>query len=447
MKFQRVPHVVILGGGFGGLYAARSLRRAPVRITLIDKRNHHLFQPLLYQVATAGLDPSDVAAPIRRILRDQENATILMARAVSVDPERKVVRLAERELSYDFLIVATGATHAYFGHDEWAAHAPGLKTIEDAIAIQRKVLLAYESAESATDAELRKEWLTFVVVGAGPTGVELAGALGEIAHRTLAGDFRNVDTRETRVLLLDGSDRVLGTYDPELSASAERQLAGLGVEVCTSTTVTLVDERGVVANGERIRARTVVWAAGVRASSIGQSLGAPLDRAGRVRVTPELTVPGRPELFVIGDLAALEQDGQWIPGVAPAAIQMGKYAARSIVRALDDRPPEPFRYVDKGSLATIGRARGVAQFGRRKVSGIVAWWLWLAVHIFFLIGFRNRFVVMLEWSVAYWTYQRSNRVILERAISEPTPEERLALPDLGRAIRGDDPSTAADDPT
>ena len=429
MKFQRIPHVVILGGGFGGLYAARALRRAPVRITLIDKRNHHLFQPLLYQVATAGLDPSDIAAPIRRILRDQKNATVLMARAVGVDPERKMVRLTDREIGYDFLIVATGATHAYFGHDEWAHHAPGLKTVEDALEIQRKILLAFESAEAERDTERRRAWLTFVVIGAGPTGVELAGAMGEIAHRTLATDFRNFDTRETRVLLLDGSQRILGSYHPELSQKAEQQLAGLGVEVRTSTKVTHVDARGVIADGERIPSQTVVWAAGVRASSLGRSVGAPLDRAGRVLVNRDLTAGEHTDLFVIGDLAALEQDGAWIPGVAPAAIQQGEHVARSIRRAIEDLPPEPFVFRDKGALATIGRARGVAQFGKRKVSGIVAWWLWLAVHIFFLIGFRNRFVVMLEWSVAYWTYQRSNRVILQGAISEPTEEHNVPVDD------------------
>ena len=439
MKFQRVPHVVIVGGGFGGLYAARALARSPVRITRIDKRNHHLFQPLLYQVATGGLDASDIAAPIRRILAHQKNATVLMGRAVAVDRERKVLQLTDREISYDFLILATGATHAYFGHDDWARHAPGLKTVEDALAIQRKVLLAYEAAEVTSDPEKRKQWLTFVVVGAGPTGVELAGALGEIAHRTLAQDFRNFDTRETRVLLLDGSDRVLGAYDPDLSVKADKQLADLGVEIRCDTKVTHVDSRGVIANDERIAARTVVWAAGVRASRIGASLECELDRAGRVLVSPELTVPGCDDLFVIGDLAALKQDGEWLPGVAPVAIQMGRHVARAIERVIEEQPLEPFRYRDKGSLATIGRARGVAQFGERKVSGIVAWWLWLAVHIFFLIGFRNRFVVMLEWSVAYWTYARSNRVILASAISEPSATERSAIEDLA-ATRDDIPA-------
>ena len=416
MKLQRVPHVVIVGGGFGGLYAARALRRAPVRITLIDKRNHHLFQPLLYQVATAGLNASDIAAPIRRILRGQENVTVLMSRVTEVDVEGKRIHMDGRELSYDHLVVATGATHAYFGHPEWSDHAPGLKTLEDAHEIRRRVLLAYEHAEAEPDVEKRREWLTFVVVGAGPTGVELAGALGEIAHRTLSLDFKNVDTREAHILLLDAGERILGAYPPELSASAVEQLDTLGVEVRTGARVVGIDETGIECEDRRIAARTVLWAAGVKASRLAASLEAPLDRAGRVLVAPDLTVPGRDDVYVIGDLAALEQDGQWIPGVAPAAIQEGLYTADAILRRIQGRSVEPFRYKDKGSLATIGRARGVALFGKTKFTGIVAWWLWLAVHIFFLIGFRNRFVVMFEWSWAYWTWQRSNRVILQRAM-------------------------------
>jgi NADH:ubiquinone reductase (H+-translocating) len=428
MKLQRVPHVVIVGGGFGGLYAARALRRAPVRITLIDRRNHHLFQPLLYQVATAGLNASDIAAPIRRILRAQKNVTVLMAQVTDIDVTGKRVRMGEQELGYDQLIVATGATHAYFGHDAWAKHAPGLKSLEDAQEIRRRVLLAYEHAEAEPDAEARREWLTFVVVGAGPTGVELAGALGEIAHRTLASDFRNVDTREASILLLDASDRVLSSFPVELSESAESQLKSLGVEVRAGVRVTDIDESGIDTDDGHIPARTVLWAAGVKASSLARSLGVPLDRAGRVLVEDDLTIPGRDEIYVIGDLAALQQNGEWLPGVAPTAIQQGTYAANSILARICGDPVEPFRYRDKGSLATIGRARGVALFGKTRFTGIIAWWLWLAVHIFFLIGFRNRFVVMFEWSWAYWTWQRTNRVILQRAMPPENDDTNERVP-------------------
>lgn len=422
-EFKRVPHVVIIGGGFGGLYAARALRRERVRITLIDKRNHHLFQPLLYQVATAGLRGPDIAAPIRKILRGQRNTTVLMGRVRDIDTERRRVHLTDRHISYDYLIVATGATHAYFGNDHWARVAPGLKSLEDALEIRRRVLLAYEAAERETDPERRRSWLTFVVVGAGPTGVELAGALGEIAHKTLARDYRNFDTRETSVILLDGSDRVLGTFEPELSARAQRQLEQLGVEVRTGAKVIDITPAGVQCEDEQIASRTVLWAAGVKASPLGRCLGAPLDRAGRVEVEPDLTVPGRDDVYVIGDLVSLTQDGSPVPGVAPAAIQMGKYAAAAIRDTEAGRERKPFRYVDKGSLATIGRMRGVAQFGKRGFSGIVAWWLWLAVHIFFLIGFRNRLLVLMEWTWAYWTYQRSTRVILDRGLTSPDDEE------------------------
>ena len=423
MKLQRIPHVVIIGGGFGGLYAARALRRAPVRITLLDRRNHHLFQPLLYQVATAGLNAADIAHPIRRILRGQRNATVLMAEVTDIDADGKRVIMGDREISYDFLILATGATHAYFGHPEWADHAPGLKSLEDAHEIRRRVLVAYENAEAETDPELRRQWMTFVVVGAGPTGVEMAGALGEIAHRTLSQDFKHVDTREAQILLLDASDRVLGNLPEDLSDSAVKQLESLGVEVRTSVRVTDIHEGGIECADGHIDARTVLWAAGVKASSLGACLDAPLDRAGRVRVEPDLTIPGHDDVFVIGDLASLVQDDVPVPGVAPAAIQQGVYAADAIVHRVMNQAVKPFVYRDKGSLATIGRARGVALFGDTRFSGIVAWWLWLAVHIFFLIGFRNRFVVMFEWSWAYWTWQRSNRVILQRAIPPSTARD------------------------
>jgi NADH dehydrogenase len=429
-EFARVPHVLILGAGFAGLYAARALAHRPVRVTLLDQRNHHLFQPLLYQLATAGLQPSDIAAPIRQILRGMPNVTVLLGRARAVDLTARQVHLSERSIGYDHLIVATGATHDYFGHPEWARHAPGLKSVEDALEIQGRVLLAYEAAERETDPERRRAWLTFVVVGAGPTGVELAGALGEIAHRTLARDFRNFDPRETRVVLLDGSDRVLSTLPQDLSARARRQLETLGVEVRTGARVEAIDEHGVTLQDGRIEARTTLWAAGVRGSPLGAGLGAPVDRRGRVKVEPDLSLPGHPEVSVVGDLALLEQDGQPVPGVAPAAIQMGKHAAQNVLRRVAGQPGEPFRYLDKGSLATIGRARGVARFGRLGFSGFVAWWLWLAVHIFFLIGFRNRFMVLLEWTWAYWTYNRSNRVILRPAF----PWMPGGQPSLGRLI-------------
>lgn len=404
-------HLVILGGGFGGLSAARAAARAPLRVTVIDRRNHHVFQPLLYQVATAALSAPDIAAPIRRILSRHPHTTVILAEATSVDVEGKRVILAGGEIAYDFLIVATGASHSYFGHEEWAPHAPGLKSLEDALEIRRRVLLAFEEAEREDDPESRQAWLTFVVVGAGPTGVELAGALAEIARHTLPGEFRRIDPRASRVVLLEGMDRVLPPYPADLSEKARRQLEGLGVEVRTKALVTHVDGLGVDLGPERLPARTVLWAAGVSASPLGLTLGAPLDRAGRVKVEPGLTIPGRNDVFVIGDLAAFEQHGQPVPGVAPAAIQMGRHAVRNVVRGLRGEPPLPFLYVDKGSLATIGRKAGVAVLGRIKISGLPAWLAWLCVHIFFLIGFRNRFVVLFDWAWAYLTYQRSARLI------------------------------------
>ena len=404
-------HVVILGAGFGGLYAARALRRAPVRITLIDRRNHHLFQPLLYQIATAALSPSEIAAPIRSILRRQKNTTVILSEARSIDSRRKVVILSDGEIPYDFLIVATGATHSYFGHDEWVKHAPGLKSIEDALEIRRRVLLAYEAAELEPDPERRREWLTTVIVGAGPTGVELAGALAEISRHSLAHDFRNIDPTQARILLLEGLPRVLPSYPPVLSAKAEQQLARLGVEVRTGASVRHIDEHGVSLDDERIAAGTVLWCAGVAASPLARSLGVPLDRAGRVLVRPDLTLPGRDDAFVIGDLAAVEQDGKWVPGVAPAAVQEGRHAARNIVRSLRGEAYAPFRYADKGSLAIIGRFAAVAHLMGLKLSGPIAWLAWLAIHIFFLIGFRNRFIVMFNWAYSYLTFRRGARLI------------------------------------
>lgn len=408
------PRVVIVGAGFGGLYAARALRRAPVDVTVIDRRNHHLFQPLLYQVATAALNPSDIAAPIRKILRRQKNTTVLLADSTQVDVERKKVGLSDGEIGYDYLILATGATDSYFGHEDWAPCAPGLKSIEDALEIRRRVLVAYEAAERTEDPERRSTWLQFVIVGAGPTGVELAGALAEISRRALARDFRNIDPTQARILLLEGLDRVLPTFPPQLSEKARRQLERLGVEVRVQKKVTGVDEEGVSLDDERIEAKTVLWAAGVAASPIGESLGVPLDRAGRVQVMPDLTIPGRSDVFVIGDLAAFEQDGQLVPGVAPAAIQEARHAAGNITRAVKGKLYVPFRYRDKGMLAVIGRAAAVANLRHLKLSGFIAWLTWVIVHLYLLIGFRNRIIVMFEWAWAYFTYERGARLITGR---------------------------------
>jgi NADH:quinone reductase (non-electrogenic) len=404
--------VVILGGGFGGLNAALALRSAPVEVTLVDRRNHHLFQPLLYQVATATLNPADIAYPIRRILRGQRNASVVLAEVLSVDPVRRRVVLADGEIEYDFLIIATGAAHSYFGHDEWSRDAPGLKTIEDALAVRRRILLAFEAAEREPDPAKRRSWLTFVIVGGGATGVELAGALAEIARHVLARDFRHIDPRSARIVLVEAGPRILAAYPPALSAKAVLQLTRLGAEVLEGRLVTRIDGDGVTLGGsETIAAKTVLWAAGVAASPLAKSLGAPLDRAGRVLVKPDLTVPGAPNIYVVGDLASLQQNGKPVPGVAPAAIQMGRHAAAGILRALRGLPARPFRYRDKGSLATIGRASAVADFGRFTLSGYPAWLAWLVVHIFFLIGFRNRLLVIFEWAWTYLTYDRGARLI------------------------------------
>jgi NADH dehydrogenase len=402
------PRVVILGGGFGGLYATKALKRAPVRVTVVDRRNYHLFQPLLYQVATAALNPSDIAYPIRSVVARQTNTNVLLGEATAIDVSRKIVKLVDGEVAYDYLIVATGATHSYFNHPEWERSAPGLKGVEDALEIRRRVLLAFEAAEREADPEKQKAWLTFVVVGGGPTGVELAGALSEIARQTMIRDFRRINPSSARVILVEGKDRVLPTYPADLSKKAEDQLRGLGVEVMTSAMVTKLDDHSVCVGEMTLASRTVLWAAGVQASPLARTLGAPLDRAGRVLVNDDLTMSGHPEVFIIGDLAALREP---VPGVAPAAIQEGIHAARSIERAVAGKPRQPFRYRDKGSLATIGRAAGVADFGRFHLSGFLAWAAWLGVHIFFLIGFRNRVLVLLQWAWAYVTYQRGARLI------------------------------------
>lgn len=419
----RTPHVVIVGGGFGGLSAARELARAPVRVTLLDRRNHHVFQPLLYQVATAGLSAPEIAAPIRRILARQRNVTVLLADVSSVDVEGRRVQTSSGEIPYDALIVATGATHSYFGRDDWAPHAPGLKTLEDALEIRRRVLLAFERAESEEDPGVRRAWLTFAVVGAGPTGVELAGTLAEIARHTLRHEFRRSDPGAARIVLLEGADRVLLSYPPDLAEKARRQLEHLGVDVRTGARVTAVSAEGLLIGDQHLPARTTLWAAGIAASPLGASLGAPLDRAGRVGVDAGLNVPGRSDVFVVGDLVSLEQEGRPIPGVAPAANQMGRHAARNALRGLRGEVLVPFRYVDKGSLATIGRRAAVAVLGRFKLSGFLAWLAWLVVHIFFLIGFRNRFVVFVDWAWAYFTYQRHARLILGLPDASSAPRE------------------------
>jgi NADH dehydrogenase len=399
-------HVVILGGGFAGLYTARGLKD-------VDRHNYHLFQPLLYQVATAGLNPSDIAAPIRGILRKQKNVSVVLGEAVSVDVQQKRVELADgATLAYDQLVIATGATHSYFAHPEWESVAPGLKTIDDALEIRRRVLLAFEAAERETEPALQQSWLTFVIIGAGPTGAELAGALSEIARETMVRDFRRIRPESARVILLEGKDRVLPTYPPDLSEKARRQLAGLGVEVVTGALVTNVSDAEVTIGEQVIPTRTVLWAAGVQASPLARSLGVPLDRAGRVIVESDLTIPGHKDVFVLGDLAAVRQyDGSFVPGVAPAAIQEGQHTALNLERAAEGQPLRAFKYNDKGSLATIGRAAAVADFGRLKLSGFLAWFAWLAIHIFFLIGFRNRLLVITQWAWAYVTYQRGARLI------------------------------------
>ncbi len=408
------PHVVILGGGFAGLSAARALRGAPLQITLVDRRNHHLFQPLLYQVATAALNPGDIAYPIRSVLRSQANARTILARAERIDLAGRRVELRDGELRYDYLIVATGATHGYFGNDAWEPWAPGLKTVEDALEIRRRVLSAFEAAEREADARRVQELLTFVVVGAGPTGVELAGALIEIGRHTVARDFRTFDPRRLRVILLEGADRVLPPFPADLSAKARAQLERLGGEVRTGAKVTAIDAGGVCIGDERIVARTVLWAAGVNASPLGRSLGVPTDRAGRVRVEPDLSLAGHPEVFVAGDLMSAQSDGQPVPGVAPAAIQAGRCAARNVLLRVRGETTQAFRYRDKGSLATIGRAAAVGQIGKLHFSGFVAWWLWWTIHIAYLIGFRNRIVCMLGWAWQYFAFSRGARLITGR---------------------------------
>ena len=406
-----LPHIVIVGGGFGGLYAARRLRRARALVTLVDRRNHHLFFPLLYQVATAGLSPGDIAAPIRRVLRKQANTTVLMGEVRSIDADGRRILLDDGEISYDYLILAAGSAPHYFGHDDWAVHAPALMSLEAALEVRRRLLVAYEQAEREPDPALRIAWLTFIIVGGGPTGVEMAGAIVEMARHTLARDFRRIDPRTTRVIMIEGVDRVLPAFDADLSLKARVSLERLGVEVRTGTRVTGIDGGGVTLGAERIEARTIVWAAGVTVSPLARSLGARLDRAGRVLVEPDLSVPGHPEIFVVGDLAAVKRGDGFVPALAQPAIQEGRHAARNVMLRLQGRRSVPFAYLDLGTMATIGRASAVADFGRVKLSGWLAWTAWLFVHIIWLIGFSNRVLVLFQWAWAYVTWDRAARLV------------------------------------
>lgn len=414
MQADSRPRVVILGGGFGGLWATRALASAPVQVTLVDRTNHHLFQPLLYQVALAGLSAPDIAAPLRQILRRQRNVTVLMDEARSIDLQARRVELAAGNLDYDWLIVATGARHAYFGHDEWSENAPGLKTLGDALRIRRRMLAAFEAAERESDPAVQAQWLEFVIIGGGPTGVELAGTLAEIARHTLPREFRNCDPRRARIHLVEAGLRVLASMPETLSERARRQLEKLGVDVHTGQAVTRIDADGVGIGAQRIDARTVLWAAGVAASPLGATLGVERDRAGRVPVMPDLSLPSHPDVFVIGDLASVVQDGKPVPGVAPAAKQMGAHVARVIRTRIAGRAAPAFRYRDYGNLATIGRMAAVVDLRGLRFSGAPAWLFWLVAHIFFLIGFRNRLVVMAEWIWSYFTYQRHARIIIDR---------------------------------
>lgn len=423
--------VVIAGCGFGGLFATRALRKAPVEITVVDRTNHHLFQPLLYQVATAGLAAPAIAEPIRRTLARQKNVTVLYGEAQHIDvPGRAVVLENGERLEYDHLIVAAGATDNYFGHDEWRRHAPSLKTLQDAFEIRRRILLAFEHAERARDPFERASWLTFVVIGGGATGVELAGTLAEIARHTLKGEFRRIDPRNARVVLVEGMDRVLLPYPHDLSERARQQLERLGVTVWLGKRVVGIDAEGVDLGGERLAAKTVIWCAGVAAHPLGATLGVPLDRSKRVIVAPDLSVPGHPEIQVVGDLAALPSHQPPVPGVAPAAKQMGRHAARNLIAVLAGGKPQPFRYRDYGQLATIGRSKAVAMFGRVHLWGWAAWVTWLTAHIYFLIGFRNRLAVLIDWAWSYWTFDRSARIVAEGKTSGHS--RRQAIPNARR---------------
>ncbi len=416
-----IHRVVIVGGGFAGLWATRALADAPVSVVLIDRENHHLFQPLLYQVATAGLSSPDIAAPLRHILRKQQNVEVRLASVTRVEPGARRLWLDDGSaVDYDTLLLASGATHTYFGHDEWAKFAPGLKTLDDALLLRRRLLLAFERAEAETDPARRDAWLSFAIVGGGPTGVELAGTLAEIARHTLKREFRHIDPASAKVRLLEAGPRILASFPESLSEKARAQLQRLGVEVVTGSPVDAIDADGYRLGGTFVPARTVVWAAGVAASPIAQSLGVTLDRSGRVPVMADLTVPGHPEIFVAGDLATITQDGKLVPGIAPAAKQMGRHVAQTIRARLAGKNSTPFRYRDYGNLATIGRMAAVVDLHGLRLSGLLAWWFWLAAHVFFLIGFRNRIVVLLNWFMAYWSYQRAARIIVGHSTARGT---------------------------
>jgi NADH:ubiquinone reductase (H+-translocating) len=407
-----MPRVVIVGAGFGGLQAARALRNAPVHVSVVDRQNHHLFQPLLYWVATAGLSPADICSPIRGILSKQKNAEVLMEEVTGVDVQEQRVLMGDRSVPYDYLVLATGAHDNYFGHPEWEHNAPGLKSIVDAISLRRKILLSFEAAEMETDPEKVKALLTFVLVGAGPTGVEMAGAIAELAHKALASDFRHIDTRMTRIILIEAAPRILAAFPESLARKTQKKLISMGVEVLTGTPVTDLDEHGVVIDGERINAATIIWGAGVSASPAGKWLGAEVDRAGRVKVSSDLSVPGHANVFVLGDTASAMQNGKALPGVAQVAIQGGQYVASVITHRVKGKElNKPFHYRDKGNLATVGRSYAILEIGKIRLTGYYAWLLWLAVHIYFLVGFRNRLVAIFQWAWTYFTYARGARLI------------------------------------
>ena len=419
---EKKPHVVIVGAGFGGLEAAKKLACKDVRVTVIDRTNYHLFQPLLYQVATAALSPADIAAPVRAVLSECKNMEVILAEVQSVDVAAKKIKTTDMEILYDFLILATGARHSYFGHDEWEKLAPGLKSLEDAIELRRRLLMAFEYAEKITDEAARKAAMTFVIIGGGPTGVEMAGAIAEIARYTLAKDFRHIDPSQARVILIEGEPRLLASFPEDLSSSAMKQLVDLGVEVRTGVRATNLTETGLQVGDEFIPCRVKIWAAGNNASFVGKTLGVPIDRVGRVMVDDDLTIPGHPEVQVIGDLANFShQTGQPLPGVSPVAMQQGRHAARNILRMIKNREPRPFRYWDKGSMATIGRNKAVADLNFVHLSGLPAWLVWLFVHIIFLVGFRNRVAVLFQWAWAYLTFNAGARLITRNFQSETRP--------------------------
>jgi NADH dehydrogenase len=414
MEPDQRPQVVIVGAGFAGLEAAKILgRNDDVRVTVVDRRNHHLFQPLVYQVATAALDPSDVAAPIRLVLRHARNTEVVLAEVSGIDRSSRTLRFADGgSLGYDHLIVAAGANDNYFGHGDWSGNAPGMKSLEDALEVRRRVLFAFEEAERLDDEARRRAWLTFVIIGGGPTGVELAGSLSEMAHKVLPRDFRHIDTQSARIILIEGLDRLLPAYSEELSARAKKELERLRIDVRLGTRVTAIDPNGVQVGNERIEARTVLWGAGVSPSPLGKMLGGPVNRAGQVEVTPELTLPGDPRVFVVGDMAAVVQDGRPVPGLAPAAMQMGRSAARNVLRQVRGKPLEPFHYLDKGSFAVIGRGAAVGSiFSKFDVSGFIAWFLWATIHLLYLVGFRSRLAVLFTWGYSYLTWRRIARLI------------------------------------